>query len=229
MCLDVSHFGAFLFSPPLGGFFFAKKDKKMNTIEKQIIYSAVLRLANSEEELTPAERRDVINELCRGLCDMSLDEILNKTENQRKLRIKRGGTNDNDEYVGLAGEITMDTDAKTIRIHDGETTGGVAMAKKSEIPPEFHFPFPDFSAEVNIGAAAGATFVLPCDALVCVRVGGSSCLAVKKDNANGTTLFYQENTNNNTVLASMILPKDTNLYILRRSGTYAHMSYYPMG
>lgn len=105
----------------------------MNTIEKQIIYSAVLRLANNEEELTPAERRDVINELCRGLCDMSLDEILNKTENQRKLRIKRGGTNDNDEYVGLAGEITMDTDAKTIRIHDGETTGGVAMARAMDI------------------------------------------------------------------------------------------------
>ena len=105
----------------------------MNTIEKQIIYSAVLRLANNEEELTPAERRDVINELCRGLCDMSLDEILNKTENQRKLRIKRGGTNDNDEYVGVAGEITMDTDAKTIRIHDGETTGGVAMARAMDI------------------------------------------------------------------------------------------------
>ena len=101
----------------------------MNNLEKQIIYSAILRLANEDEILSPAERRDVISELCRGLCDMSLDEILNKTRNNRKLRLKRGDTATNDAYTGLVGEITMDTDTGIIRVHDGETVGGVAMAR----------------------------------------------------------------------------------------------------
>ena len=105
----------------------------MNNLEKQIIYSAVLRLANEDEILSPAERRDVISELCRGLCDMSLDEILNETKNNRKLRLKRGDTATNDAYTGLAGEITMDTDTGIIRVHDGETVGGVAMARAMDI------------------------------------------------------------------------------------------------
>lgn len=105
----------------------------MNNLEKQIIYSAILRLANEDEILSPAERRDVISELCRGLCDMSLDEILNKTQNNRKLRLKRGDTATNDAYTGLAGEITMDTDTGIIRVHDGETVGGVAMARAMDI------------------------------------------------------------------------------------------------
>ena len=105
----------------------------MNDLEKQIIYSAILRLANEDEILSPAERRDVISELCRGLCDMSLDEILNKTRNNRKLRLKRGDTATNDAYTGLAGEITMDTDTGIIRVHDGETVGGVAMARAMDI------------------------------------------------------------------------------------------------
>ena len=105
----------------------------MNDLEKQIIYSAVLRLANEDEILSPAERRDVISELCRGLCDMSLDEILNKTKNNRKLRLKRGNTATNDAYTGLAGEITMDTDTGIVRVHDGETAGGVPMARAMDI------------------------------------------------------------------------------------------------
>lgn len=105
----------------------------MNNLEKQIIYSAILRLANEDEILSPAERRDVISELCRGLCDMSLDEILNRTQNNRKLRLKRGDTATNDAYTGLAGEITMDTDTGIIRVHDGETVGGVAMARAMDI------------------------------------------------------------------------------------------------
>lgn len=106
----------------------------MNEQEKQIICTAVLRILDADETLlTPAERRDVLNEICMGLCNMTLDEILNKTQNNRKLLIKRGDTANNDEYTGLSGEITMDTDTKTIRIHDGETAGGVAMARAMDI------------------------------------------------------------------------------------------------
>ena len=52
----------------------------------------------------------------------------------RVLQIRRGTTAQNDNFTGLAGEITYDTDAKTIRVHDGQTLGGVALARADEIP-----------------------------------------------------------------------------------------------
>ncbi len=80
-------------------------------------------------EFQPFERRELLNTLYKQMCGVQIDEILSRTDNKHKLQIKRGDTDKNNAYVGQPGEITMDTDAKTIRIHDGETTGGVAMAR----------------------------------------------------------------------------------------------------
>lgn len=47
----------------------------------------------------------------------------------RILQIRRGTAAQNDTFTGLIGEITMDTDAKTLRVHDGETQGGFTLAR----------------------------------------------------------------------------------------------------
>lgn len=47
----------------------------------------------------------------------------------RILQIRRGSTAANDNFTGCAGEITMDTDKNTLRIHDGHTLGGFQMAR----------------------------------------------------------------------------------------------------
>ena len=52
----------------------------------------------------------------------------------RVLQIRRGTAAQNDNFTGLPGEITYDTTAKTIRVHDGATLGGVALARADEIP-----------------------------------------------------------------------------------------------
>ena len=52
----------------------------------------------------------------------------------RVLQIRRGTTAQNDNFTGMAGEITYDTEEKTIRVHDGTTLGGVALARADEIP-----------------------------------------------------------------------------------------------
>ena len=41
-----------------------------------------------------------------------------------KVLTLRGNTIQNNRYTGLPGELTVDTEAKTIRIHDGVTPGG---------------------------------------------------------------------------------------------------------
>lgn len=63
----------------------------------------------------------------------------------RVLQIRRGNTAANNKFTGLAGEISFDTDAKTIRVHDGQTLGGFPLARRDEItgnstggvPPQF--------------------------------------------------------------------------------------------
>ena len=42
----------------------------------------------------------------------------------KPLRPKRGTTAKNDAFVGLASEITVDTEKHSIRVHDGVTAGG---------------------------------------------------------------------------------------------------------
>ncbi|MBR4891823.1 MAG: hypothetical protein IKZ34_01405 [Alphaproteobacteria bacterium] len=44
----------------------------------------------------------------------------------RVLQIRRGTAAEHENFVGLPSEITMDTDTKTIRLHDGQTLGGIA-------------------------------------------------------------------------------------------------------
>lgn len=51
----------------------------------------------------------------------------------RQIQIRRGTAAENNSFTGAIGEITMDTTNKTLRIHDGETVGGIALAKQSEV------------------------------------------------------------------------------------------------
>lgn len=51
----------------------------------------------------------------------------------RVLQIRRGSSANNNNFTGLPGEITMDTDTKTLRIHDGETLGGFEIARRDDI------------------------------------------------------------------------------------------------
>ena len=43
-----------------------------------------------------------------------------------QVQFRRGTTTQNNAFTGAAGEITYDTDAKTLRLHDGTTAGGGA-------------------------------------------------------------------------------------------------------
>lgn len=46
---------------------------------------------------------------------------------------KRGTTAKNDEYTGVQGEITIDTDSNHVRVHDGSTKGGNVLLNKDDI------------------------------------------------------------------------------------------------
>ncbi len=50
------------------------------------------------------------------------------------VQLRRGNASEHNTFTGKIGEVTMDIDNKTLRVHDGETVGGTALAKQSEIP-----------------------------------------------------------------------------------------------
>jgi len=47
------------------------------------------------------------------------------------LQFRRGTTSQNDSFTGAAGELTIDSDTDSIRIHDGSTAGGYETTAKS--------------------------------------------------------------------------------------------------
>ena len=53
--------------------------------------------------------------------------------NVTKVLLKRGNTVQNNNYTGVSGELTIDTQLKTLRVHDGVTAGGNAITASGAI------------------------------------------------------------------------------------------------
>lgn len=99
----------------------------MSNFEKKIIAHAVVQLLG-DEILTTQQRWDLLTHAVLGLCGENLREIMDRNDANHRLQIKRGTQTQNETFIGLPGELTMDTDSKTLRLHDGETPGGIVIA-----------------------------------------------------------------------------------------------------
>lgn len=55
------------------------------------------------------------------------------TTTSKPLKPKRGTTAQNNNYTGEAYEVTLDTDKKTLVVHDGLTAGGFPLARADEV------------------------------------------------------------------------------------------------
>lgn len=52
----------------------------------------------------------------------------------KQIQLRRGTTSEHATFTGKVGEVTIDTDKKTLVVHDNATAGGVPLAKASELP-----------------------------------------------------------------------------------------------
>lgn len=59
-----------------------------------------------------------------------------------RLQLRRGTTSQNDAFTGAIGEMTMDTQKKGLRVHDGTTQGGIEIptANTADYVVEFQAP-----------------------------------------------------------------------------------------
>ena len=52
----------------------------------------------------------------------------------KRIQLRRGTATEHNTFTGANGEVTVDTTNKTLRVHDGVTVGGTALAKVSQLP-----------------------------------------------------------------------------------------------
>ncbi len=51
----------------------------------------------------------------------------------KQIQIRRGTATEHETFTGAIGEVTMDTTNNTLCVHDGQTPGGVQLAKQSAL------------------------------------------------------------------------------------------------
>lgn len=135
-----------------------------------------------------------------------------------QLKLRRGTTAQHSTFTGAAGEITVDTDKKTVVVHDGVTAGGKPLLKAEQVSAFGLTLLDDPDADTmrsTLGAQAALGFVP-------VQQGGGTGQATNKvylgwngnslslqvDNINFGCLLHQ-NVNNsiaNVNLDSVVTP-----------------------
>lgn len=116
------------------------------------VQDAVTRIINHIEtnaEFKPFEKRELLNQICKKTLGFQIEEILERANKNYRLQIKRGDSNANETYIGMPGEITMDTETKTVRVHDGETAGGTTLARASDTIGDWVIEYQTPTAENN--------------------------------------------------------------------------------
>ena len=79
-----------------------------------------------------------------------------------EVKFRRGTSAEHGSFIGANGEITIDTTLKTVRVHDGVTTGGTRIAKYSEVLSSTNLEFvttnivPSSNVALDLGTAERA-------------------------------------------------------------------------
>ena len=70
------------------------------------------------------------------------------------IQFRRGNTTQHNSFTGLLGEVTVDTDKKTLVVHDGTTTGGFPLAREGAAS---NASSGSFTSNVTIGGTLDVT------------------------------------------------------------------------
>jgi len=75
-----------------------------------------------------------------------------------QLQLRRGTTAENDQFIGAAGELTVDTTENLLRIHDGSTQGGSIAGKTYTAGTGITLTNDEFSIGQSVETTDNVTF-----------------------------------------------------------------------
>ena len=125
-----------------------------------------------------------------------------------QLQLRRGNTTQTNAFTGAIAEVTVDTDKKTLVIHDGSTAGGTPLAKEGVLSTVYTHANGAFdkanSANVLAQAAYNQANTATTSAQAAFdKANQTAQLAFTTVSANGTSLVADANNDTLTITSSV--------------------------
>jgi hypothetical protein len=111
-----------------------------------------------------------------------------------QLQLRRGNTAQTSVFTGVTAEITVDTDKKTLVVHDGSTAGGIPLAKESALTTIYAHANGAFDKANSSNVIAQAAFD---------KANQTAQLAFTTVSANGTSLVADANNDTLTITSAV--------------------------
>lgn len=111
-----------------------------------------------------------------------------------QIQWRRGNTAQTAAFTGAVAEVTVDTDKKTLVVHDGSTSGGIPLAKESTILTVYNHANGAFDKANTATTSAQAAFD---------KANQTAQLAFTTVSANGTSLVADANNDTLTITSAV--------------------------
>ena len=141
-----------------------------------------------------------------------------------QVQLRRGTTSAHGSFTGAVGEVTVDTDLNTLKVHDGSTSGGIRIATYANIAAHTH-TFSDESStsltvtpgttDVKLVGSGGISFTITGDTITGSLASDINADSIASSNSTGVLI------NDNLIIAGNIQTQGSSEVVVENGMTVA--------
>ena len=141
-----------------------------------------------------------------------------------QVQIRKGNTIQTAAFTGAIAEITVDTDKKTLVVHDGVTAGGIPLARESSLSANAIFSQAAFNAANSAATLSAATDLTQNNNITTVT--NTATAAFLAANSAATLSAATDATQNNSIAAAFNQANTDFTNVSVAAGTYGNTTHY---